>query len=119
MQLIIQMKMKMNYKEINTLEQLRAAKLELKQRMKSADQDAKEGFLYKTVNQLFNKVEDNSATFQSPVGSGVNSALNFISNQAQSRFNMGKTTKTLLSLAVVVAAPIIAKKVQDLIDKKL
>ncbi len=111
--------MKMNYKEINTLAQLREAKQELKLRMKNADEEAKDGFIYKTVNKLFNKVEDNTTTFQTPVGSGVNTALNFISNQAQSRLNMGNTAKSILSIAIVVAAPIIAKKVQELIDKKL
>ena len=109
---------KMNYKEINTLAQLREAKHELKLRMKNADEEAKDGFIYKTVNKLFNKVEDNASSFQTPVGSGVNTALNFISNQAQSRFNMGNTAKTVLSIAVVVAAPIIAKKIQDMINDK-
>lgn len=109
---------KINYKEINTLAQLREAKKVLKYRMKSADEEAKDGFIYKTVNKLFSKVEDNSTTFQTPVGSGVNTALNFISNQAQNRFKMGKTAQTILSIAVVVAAPIIAKKIQDMIDDK-
>ena len=108
----------MRTKNINNLSDLRKAKAELKLKMAEADAEAKDGFLYKTVNSLFNKIEDSSNVQITPVGNGVSSALNFISDQAQNRFNIGKTGKTLLSIAVVVAAPIIAKKVQEFIDEK-
>lgn len=98
---------------------LRQAKKDLKLKMNQADNDAKDSFLYSTFNKLFSKVEDNSAVQNTTVGAGVSSALNLLSNQAQNRFNMGKTAKTILSIAVVVVAPIIAKKVQELIDEKL
>lgn len=106
-------------KHINNLEQLRAAKRELKLRMAREDREAQEGFLYSTVNKLFSKVENNATTQSTPVGNGVHSALNFLSNQAQSRFNMGSTAKSILSIGIVIAAPIIARKIQELIDKKL
>lgn len=109
----------MKTKDINTLADLRQAKKELKLKMARADKEAQDGFLYKTVNQLFNKVEDNSKVQNTPVGNGVSSALNFLSNQAQNHFNLGKTAKTVFSIAIVVAAPIIAKKVQEFIDDKL
>ncbi len=109
----------MKTKDINTLADLRQAKLELKQQMKLADKEAQDGFVYKTINNLFNKVEDSSTIQNTTVGSGVSAALNFLSNQAQNRFNMGKTAKMVLSIAIVVAAPIIAKKVQEFIDEKL
>lgn len=108
----------MKTKDINTLADLRQAKQELKQKMARADKEAQDGFLYKTFNNLFKKVEDNSIVQNTPVGNGVHSALNFISNQAQNHFNMGKTTKTIFSLALMVATPIIAKKVQEFIDEK-
>jgi len=109
----------MKTKDINNLADLRQAKKELKLKMARADEEAKNGFLYSTINKLFSKVEDNSAVQNTTLGAGVSSALNFLSDKAQSRFNMSKTAKTVFSIAVVVAAPIIAKKVQELIDKKL
>lgn len=109
----------MKTKDINSLADLRQAKRELKLKMAKADREAQDGFLYKTVNKLFSKVEDDSHIQNTPVGNGVHSALNFLSNQADNRFNLGKTGKTVLSIAIAVAAPIIAKKVQELIDKKL
>ena len=109
----------MKTKDINNLNDLRRAKRELKLKMARADEEAKDGFVYKTVNSLFNKIEDSSDVQMTPIGSGVNSALSFLSGQVQNRFNMGKTAKTILSIAVVVAAPIIAKKVQEFIDNKI
>lgn len=108
----------MRTKDINTLADLRQAKKELKHKMALADKEAQEGFLYSTVNKLFNKIEDNSLVQNTPIGSGVNSALNFLSNQAGNRFNIGKTGKTILSIAAVVAAPIIAKKIQEFLDER-
>lgn len=110
---------KINYKEINNLADLRLAKKQLKDKMSNADKDAKEGFFYKTFNNLVNKVEDNSSVLGTPVGNGVNTALSFISGQASQRLKMSPTAKTVLSLAVIVATPIIAKKVQELIDRNL
>lgn len=109
----------MKTKDINNLGDLRQAKKELKLKMARADEEAKNGFLYSTINKLFSKVEDNSLVQNTTLGAGVSSALNFLSDKAQNRFNMSKTAKTVLSIAVVVAAPVIAKKVQELIDKKL
>lgn len=109
----------MKTKKINSLKELRQAKRELKWEMARADREAKDGFLYKTVNNLFTKIESNSQIQTTPVGNGVNSTLNFLSHQAQNRFNIGKTGKTILSIAVIIAAPIIAKKVQEFIDDKL
>lgn len=108
-----------NLNQINNLEQLRAAKRELKLRMAREDREAKDGFLYSSINKLFSKVEDNANSTSTPVGNGVHSALNFISNQAQSRFNLSTTAKSIISIGIVIAAPIIARKIQELIDKRL
>lgn len=105
-------------KNINNLQDLRNAKKALKNKMALADQEAKDGFLYSTFNKLFTKVEDNSALQNSPIGNSVNSALNFLSGHAESRFKMGTTGKTVLSIAVAIAAPIIAKKVQEYLEDK-
>ena len=117
MPLTIQMMKKM--KHINNLQQLRAAKKELKLKMAREDKEAQEGFLYSTVNKLFSKVENNASAQSTPIGSGVHTALNFLSNQAQNRFQLGSTAKSIISIGIVIAAPIIAKKLQELIDKRL
>lgn len=108
----------MKTKDINTLAQLREAKKELKQQMAAADQNAQDNFLFSSLNKLFSKVEKSNEIQTSPVGSGVSGALNFLSNQAENRLNMGKTGKTILSIAVAVVTPIIAKKVQEYIQDK-
>lgn len=110
---------KINYKDINTLADLRLAKKQLKNRMSNADKKTQDGFLYKTFNNLVNKVEDNSSVLGSPIGNGVNSALNFISGQASQRLKMGATGKTILSIAVAIAVPIVAKKIQGYLEDKL
>jgi|SRR5690606_32174619 len=109
----------MKTKDINSLADLRQAKRELKLKMARADRDAQDNFLLSSVNKLFSKVEKSSEVQSSPVGSGVSNALNFLSNQAENRLNLGKTGKTVLSIAIAVAAPMIAKKVQEMIDKRL
>ena len=113
------MTMKIKTKDINTLADLREAKRQLKLKMNNADKSAQESFLYKTINNFVSKVEDNSNTISTPIGGGVNTALSFISRQASQRLKMGKVGKTVLSLAVMAVAPIIAKKIQDFVDEKL
>jgi len=117
MQSIIQAK-KMKTKHIDNLADLRQAKRELKMKMALADQRAKEGFLYSTVNKLFGSIDRNSAVQNSVMGENVNSSLNFLSNQATKKFNLGKTAQSLISIAILVAAPIIAKKIQDFTDNQ-
>lgn len=110
---------KMKTKDINTLADLREAKRQLKLKMANADKSAQEGFLYKTINNFVSKVEDNSNSISSPIGGGVNTALSFISGQASQRLKMGNAGKAALSLAVMIVAPIIAKKIQEFVDEKL
>lgn len=117
MQSIIQAK-KMKTKHIDNLADLRQAKRELKMKMTVADQRAKEGFLYSTVNKLFGSIDRNSTVQNSVMGENVNSSLNFLSNQATKKFNLGKTAQSLISIAILVAAPIIAKKIQDFTDNQ-
>lgn len=109
---------KMKMKNIKTLAELRAAKKELKLKITQSDAEVKEGFLYSTASNLIKKVENDIFLQKTPIGSGVNSALSFLSNQAQNKFRMGRSAKNIMSLAVVALAPIIAKKIQDYIDKK-
>lgn len=108
----------MKTKPITTLAELRLAKKVLNDKMVLADKRTREGFLYSTFNQFIDSMENSSILENLPVSSGVNTALNFISGQAGSRLHMGKIGKSILSIAVVIAAPIIAQKVQEFIDKR-
>lgn len=106
----------MKDKKISNLAELRQAKRELKIKMALADKRAKEGFIYSSVNKLFGSIEKNSELRKSKLGNNVHNSLNFLSEKADDKFNLSSTTKKLISTIIVVAAPIIAKKIQDYID---
>lgn len=108
----------MRLSEIQNLEDLRRAKRELKAEMNRSDLKAKNSFLFSTLGGLVNNVSKNSLLQNSPIGSGVNKTLGFLSNTVQNRFQLNGTAKTLLSTAVLILTPVIAKKIQDLIDKR-
>lgn len=111
-------KTQMKNKRITNLAELRQAKKDLKIKMELADKKAKDGLIFSAVNKLFNSVEDQGLIQNSTIGSGVHSALNFLSGRAENQFNLGKTGKLLLSTAIIVGAPIIAKKLQEFVDHK-
>lgn len=106
----------MEHRKIKNLADLRRAKRDLKFQIDIADHKAKNGLVLSSARKLFNSVEGNAAVNNSIVGTRVNSTLGFLSNAAESRFNLGQTGKTVLSLAIAIAAPIIAKKIQNYID---
>lgn len=108
--------LKMKTKHIQTLAELREAKKKLKIKMAIADEKAREGFLYSTINKLFDSIENSSKTWNTPMSENIHSSLNFISNRATKKFNLGKTTQSIISIAILIGAPIIAKKIQDFID---
>ena len=107
-----------NKKPITSLAELRAEKMRIKRKIRQDDEKAKEGFLYNLFHKLTSKVEDNTISQQTPIGSGVQGALNFLSTQAQDKFRLGNTGKAIISVAAVILAPIIAKKIQGIIDKR-
>lgn len=107
-----------NKKPITSLAELRAEKMRIKRKIREDDEKAKNGFLYNLFDKLTSKVEDSTIAQQSPIGSGVHGALNFLSTQAQDKFRLGNTGKAVISIAAVVLAPIIAKKIQGIIDKR-
>lgn len=112
------MKMK-NNRSIKSLAELRLAKKALKLKIDAADQKAKEGLILSSVNKLFDGVESNSLMHSSKIGSGVNSALGFLSKTAEKTFKLSNKSSSILSIGIAIAAPIIAKKLQEYIDKKL
>ncbi|MDD3771498.1 MAG: hypothetical protein PHC38_02440 [Weeksellaceae bacterium] len=109
----------MDIKNIKTLADLRKAKEELRIEMNLADKKLKNGFIYSSVNKFAENVESNATQFDSPLGNGVHATLGFISNKAGEQFKLKKSTRKFLQLAVLIATPIITKKIQELIDKKI
>lgn len=108
----------MDIKNINSLADLKAAKKELKFKMAVHDQRTKEGLIYSSVNKLFDQIENTATTQQSFLGSNVNSTLSFLTEKAGDKFHLSKTTKSILSLAAMIAVPIITRKLQNYIDDK-
>lgn len=109
---------KMEIKDINSLADLKAAKKELKFKMAVQDQRTKEGLIYSSVNKLFDQIESTAVTQQSFLGSSVNGTLSFLTQKAGDKFHLSKTTKSVLSLAMLIAVPIITRKLQNYIDDK-
>jgi hypothetical protein len=107
-----------NKKPIRTLAELRAEKMKIKRKIRDDDEKAKNGFLYNIFEKLTSKVEDSTIVQQTPIGSGVYGALNFLSTKAQDKFRLGNTGKAVISIAAVVLAPVIAKKIQHFIEDK-
>lgn len=103
-------------KKIRSLEELRQAKRELKIKMALADKRAKEGFIYSSVNKFLGSIERNSEIRKTKLNNNISNSLNFISDKADDKFNFGDTTKKLISAFIIVAAPIISKKIQDYLD---
>lgn len=108
--------MKTETRHIKTLAELREAKRELRMKIALADRNSRQSFLFSSASKLFNRIEDSSSIQQSGLGQNVYSALNLVSEKANEKFQLGKTAKTLISIAILVSAPIIAKKIQDIID---
>lgn len=111
--------MKRNNRPIKSLAELRMAKKALKFKIDAADQQAKEGLILSSVNKFFGSVESNSHVHSSKLGAGVHSALGFLSNTVEKTFKLSNRSSSIVSIGIAIAAPIIAKKLQDYLDKKL
>lgn len=108
----------MRNKEIKNLADLRRAKRELKLKIDKVENQTGNSFWANAAKTFTNSIENSFLINTSPVGSQVNSTLNFLSNSAQKVFKINDTGKRLISIAILVTAPIIAKKIQDYIDEK-
>jgi len=101
----------MKTKDINTLSQLRQAKMELRRQMRLADREVKDNFIVSSIDKLFSGKK--SETDQSSIlDSGTKGAIKFLAGQ-KSNHKWLEIGKIALSLAITVAAPIIAKKLNQ------
>lgn len=103
----------MKLKDINSLAQLRAAKAELKLKMKRTDEKAKNSFVYSTINKLFGSKSD-SASHSAVLDSGTFDAIQFLGSQ-----NKSGLAKPILSTIVAIAVPILARFAVKWLKKKL
>lgn len=114
-----------NIDDIKNLDDLRRAKNELKMKMKGSTTRTKSSFLGSVVSGIFQKndsIQSNAlipSTGNRTIEDNVASTLNFFSTRANNRFRLGDTAQTILSLAVVIATPIIAEKIKDYINRKI
>ncbi len=109
----------MRTKDINTLAQLRQVKNELKLKMKLADEEAKDSFIYSALNNLFpgKKKKQNSV---SPVlDLSTTNAIRFLADQTKNKTGIGEIAKLVLSVTLAIAAPILARKVVKLVKEKI
>lgn len=108
----------MKNKDIKNLADLRKAKRELKFKIDRIENQSSNSFLENSTKTLINSIESSLLTNKSPIGTQVHSTLNFLSNSAQKKFNIGNTGKKIISIAILITAPIIAKKIQNYIEDK-
>lgn len=101
---------------IKNLQDLRQAKRELKHKMELQNREIKNNFLFSSAERLASRLEHIPVPPQTPVGKGVSQAMGFINDQIDDRLQPSKTVKGIISIALVIAAPIVAKKVQEFID---
>lgn len=109
----------MKNKNIKNLADLRKAKKELKIKIDQVENQTNNSFLASSAKSLVSSIEESLFISKSPIGTQVNSALNFLSGAAQDKLKINNTGKKLISIAILVAAPIIAKKIQDYIEDKI
>lgn len=108
----------MKTKDINTLSQLRQAKAELKLKMKQADKSMNENIIYAGLNKLFAGNKKKTNYDPAVMDEGTENSIRFLASQTSHRSGVWRYLKPALSLAITIAAPILAKKAGDLINKK-
>ena len=94
----------MQTKHIDTQAQLREAKLELKKKMVQTDRDLQDNWLFSFVNKLVGKKK------KSNVYETTEDNLKFLASQEKEKFDYEKIGKIVLSIAIAIVAPILARK---------
>ncbi len=100
--------------DIKNLDDLRLAKKRLKAEMRHSEKAHDNSFINKAVNLAFNVKNDASFT-----SSKVEESLHWIGNKASDKFPMKGISKILISGLIVLAVPIITRKIQEYIEEKL
>lgn len=98
--------MSMRTKDINNLADLRKVKTEMKARMKEADENLQDGWLFSTLNGLFGK-NKGSRAISPALDSGTLGAMKFLGSQQQGRF--GEIISRALPIATTIAAPLLVR----------
>lgn len=105
----------MRTKDINSLAELRQAKAELKVRMKEADEEIQEGWIFSTLNGLFGKPKSSQGI--SPVlDSGTLGAIKFLGSQQKGQF--GKIISRALPIVTTIATPLLVRFAKKWVQKR-
>lgn len=104
----------MRTKHIDTLAQLRQAKNDLKLKIKATDKAMEDNIIYSLLDKLLGGKKKN----KSSVDITTENNLRFLASQNEkSKFLM--VGKSILSLAMALAVPILAQKAAKLLKNKL
>lgn len=100
----------METKHIDTQAQLREAKTNLKIKMKQADKSLEDNWIF----SLIKKFTGGAKNKQNSIDVNTENNLKFIASQDSKKINFIKIGKSILSIGIAIAAPLLAKKVIQL-----
>lgn len=103
----------MRYKDINTLDQLREKKAELKREMNQADRKSQNNFIVSTLNRVFENKKESTKSLPSAWDSSTKNVLNYLATQTRKRIGWKAVVKLAVPLALVAITPMVWKKVKN------
>lgn len=110
----------MKTKDINTLSQLRQAKMDLKLKMKQTDRSMDDNIIYAGLKKIFAGKKRNRANQNLTIlKDGNKNSIDSSDTQISRKSGVWKYLNPALSIAISIAVPLIATKTVDLINRKL
>jgi hypothetical protein len=103
----------MRYKDINTLEQLREKKAELKKDMKRADHKSQNNFIVSTLNRVFEGKKEDSKSVPSALDRSTEQVLSFLATQTRKRIGWKGVVKIAIPLAITAITPFVWKNLKN------
>jgi hypothetical protein len=103
----------MRYKDINTLEQLREKKAELKKDMKRADHKSQNNFIVSTLNRVFEGKKEDSKSVPSVLDRSTEQVLSFLATQTRKRIGWKGVVKIAIPLAITAITPFVWKNLKN------
>lgn len=103
----------MRYKDINTLDQLREKKAELKREMKRTDHKSQNNFMVSTLNRVFEGKKKEPKSVPSAWDSSTEQVLSFLATQTRKRIGWKGVVKIAIPLAITAITPFVWKKLKN------
>ncbi len=101
-------------KQIKNLEELRLAKKRIKSEIASLETDYNNSVPGKALSFFSTFKYDNNFA-----SSKIEESLYWLGNKASKKFNLNGVSKVAISAVIMIVAPMITSKIQDLIKEKL